>query len=125
MGSEINELHIVVREFEATFKHVRLGRAARTFEHEDSEYTYFEICAGSSVPKPEGDKLQLFDTAEEAINGWREAVKPHQGRTYLYWRIVPEIDVDEDEFDTWSTGVKQPNTTYGKWKVYSRFRTLD
>lgn len=79
------------------------------------------IQVSGSGPVAEGERYPAYDTPEEAVAVWRNAVKEFEGKNYLYWRVKPEIDHDEQKrsFDG------SPNPTFGKWKVYSRFRALD
>jgi hypothetical protein len=118
-----NLLHMATRDFEATFENVLIGEAARVFKHIDgTEHDYIVV---SDRLKAEGESSGVFDTAEQAIQAWRDAVKPYEGKAYLYWRSVPEIDQDDNKFDFFARPQRKPNPTFEKWRIYSRFRVLD
>jgi len=116
-------LESATADFEKTFSHVQMGEQARLFRHVDgTQHDYIQICSGGV--RSEGEAILLCDTAEEAIKSWYDSLQPFKGKQYLYWRIKPEIAQDKNEKD-FTRDEDVPNPTFGKWKVYSRFRVLD
>lgn len=110
------------KDFEKNFKAVLMGPAAATFKHDGDKMDYVVVCGGDE-PIPEGSVLPVYDTPEDAVKSWRKAVRRYEGEEFLYWRIKPEIEQDSHK-TTWLTGKPETNPTYGKWKIYSRFRAV-
>jgi hypothetical protein len=116
-------LEAATAEFEKTFSHVQMGKEGPIFRHVDgTQHDYIQVCSGGV--RSDGEEMLLCDTPEEAIKSWYDSLQPFKGKKYLYWRIKPEIAQDKNERD-FTRGGKVKNPTFGKWKVYSRFRVLD
>jgi hypothetical protein len=111
------------KDFEKNFKTVLMGPAAATFKHDGQRLDYVVVCGGDHAI-PEGEMMPVYDTAEDAVKDWRKSVREYEGEEFLYWRIRPEIAQDENEKTYVFDPEGQPNPTYGKWKVYSRFRAV-
>ena len=107
--------------FELTFKEVRMGNLSAYLDHDGERYTY--IVVSGDGPVDEGCRFPLYDSAEDAVAAWCNAIKSFEGKKFLYWRIRPEIEQDQNKFSIYDDG--RPNPTLGKWRVYSRFRVLD
>ena len=114
-------LDTATAEFEGTFATVILGNAQSFFFHVDgTEHDYIQV---TSVVVADGESSPVYDTAEEAVNAWRSAVRQFEGKKYLYWRVKPVIEQDQNEKSIVDDA--SPNPTFGKWRVYSRFRVLE
>jgi len=118
------QLEQAVRAFEAEF--------AEVVEFSPSQETaacapggnnrYFVVTSGG--PKKEGEPAKLFDTADDAIQAWLNAVKTqHQNipGNVLFWRSRPELM--EGRQRTKPTPMRMFGRSFGpvKYYVYSRW----
>ena len=116
--SEFEKTFESVLDFERTFE--KSGNTPSRFRHDGKWYEYV-IVSGSGPVEDDDYRLPDYDNAEQAINALRKALRLYEGKRYLYWRTRPEIEQNPNSLDIDG----KPNPSFGKWKVYSRFRVID